>query len=79
MSEKIAASMNKKIRNLFLSLITIPLSGLFHMTLGTYDYNQLGESQYPYMSKIVFVLFQVKFETSCTGKVELMDFCNLYV
>jgi len=33
--------------------------GLFHMTLGNYDYDQLGNTRYPTMAKIVFVLFQI--------------------
>ncbi|XP_023321114.1 transient receptor potential cation channel subfamily V member 5 isoform X3 [Eurytemora carolleeae] len=32
---------------------------LFHMTLGEYEYDLLGESPYPNMAKIVFVLFQI--------------------
>ena len=33
--------------------------GLFHMTLGDYDYDMLGETPYPRMAKVVFVLFQI--------------------
>ena len=33
--------------------------GLFHMTLGDYDYEMLGTTPYPTMAKIVFVLFQI--------------------
>ena len=33
--------------------------GLFHMTLGDYDYEMLAETPYPKMAKIVFVLFQI--------------------
>ena len=37
--------------------------GLFHMTLGDYDYGMLGTTPYPKMAKVVFVIFQV----SCKG------------
>ena len=33
--------------------------GLFHMTLGDYDYDMLGDTPYPKMAKVVFVLFQI--------------------
>ena len=33
--------------------------GLFHMTLGEYDYGMLGSTPYPKMAKVVFVIFQV--------------------
>ena len=33
--------------------------GLFHMTLGEYDYEDLNENPYPDMAKIIFVLFQI--------------------
>lgn len=33
--------------------------GLFHMTLGEYDYNMLGSTPYPKMAKLAFVLFQI--------------------
>merc|ERR1711892_8741 len=33
--------------------------GLFHMTLGDYDYEMLGNTPYPKMAKVVFVLFQI--------------------
>ena len=33
--------------------------GLFHMTLGDYDYGMLGTTPYPKMAKVVFVIFQV--------------------
>jgi hypothetical protein len=36
-------------------LVTI---GMFHMTLGDYDYGMLGSTPYPKMAKVVFVLFQ---------------------
>ena len=32
---------------------------LFHMTLGEYEYDELDESPYPSMAKMVFVLFQI--------------------
>jgi hypothetical protein len=32
--------------------------GMFHMTLGDYDYGMLGSTPYPKMAKVVFVLFQ---------------------
>ena len=35
------------------------ISGMFHMTLGEYDYPLLGTTPYPKMAKVVFVLFQV--------------------
>ena len=34
-------------------------AGMFHMTLGSYDYNLLGNTPYPRMAKVVFVLFQI--------------------
>merc|ERR1740128_503030 len=33
--------------------------GMFHMTLGSYDYNLLGNTPYPRMAKVIFVLFQI--------------------
>ena len=33
--------------------------GLFHMTLGDYDYDMLGSTPYPKMAKVVFILFQI--------------------
>ena len=33
--------------------------GLFHMTLGDYDYEMLGKTPYPKMAKVVFILFQI--------------------
>ena len=33
--------------------------GLFHMTLGDYDYEMLGNTPYPKMAKVVFILFQI--------------------
>ena len=35
--------------------------GLFHMTLGDYDYGMLGTTPYPKMAKVVFVLFQERY------------------
>ena len=33
--------------------------GLFHMTLGEYDYEDLNQNPYASMSKVIFVLFQI--------------------
>ena len=33
--------------------------GLFHMTLGEYDYGSFAETAYPGLAKIIFVLFQI--------------------
>lgn len=33
--------------------------GLLHMTLGEYDYGMLGNTPYPKMAKVVFVIFQI--------------------
>ena len=33
--------------------------GLFHMTLGEYDYGDFSETAYPGLAKIIFVLFQI--------------------
>lgn len=33
--------------------------GLFHMTLGEYEYDEFNDTAYPGMAKIIFVLFQV--------------------
>ena len=32
---------------------------LFHMTLGEYEYDDLNDSPYPGMAKMVFVIFQI--------------------
>jgi hypothetical protein len=36
----------------------LDIIGMFHMTLGDYDYGMLGSTPYPKMAKVVFVLFQ---------------------
>lgn len=33
--------------------------GLFHMTLGEYEYDKFNDSPYPDMAKGIFVLFQI--------------------
>ena len=33
--------------------------GMFHMTLGEYEYSAFNESPYPDMAKVIFVLFQI--------------------
>ena len=38
---------------------TIILLGLFHMTLGEYEYSMFGESKYAKMAKLTFVMFQI--------------------
>ena len=44
----------------FFTLLTKHLSsGLFHMTLGEYEYSMFGESKYAKMAKLTFVMFQI--------------------
>lgn len=32
---------------------------LFHMTLGDYQYEEMGQSNYPILAKLFFILFQI--------------------
>ena len=51
----IGGNFNKK-QVYFQSIIFL---GLFHMTLGEYEYSMFGESKYAKMAKLTFVMFQI--------------------